>query len=187
MRCFIAIDLSGAVKEGIREVIERLSPTSGSVRWVPVGNLHLTVKFLGEVPEDRVAGIRTVVNDVCLRHEPFEITVRGTGAFPTMRRPNVLWVGIDRSDALERLYADADLSLSDLGIAREARTFSPHLTVGRVKDSRDIEWTVKEFCTFRDTLFGTIEVRELLVMQSVLRPAGAVYSRVHGCAIGRRV
>jgi 2'-5' RNA ligase len=187
MRCFIAIDLSQAVKEGIREVIERIRHTSGSVKWVPVENLHVTVKFLGEVSDDMAAKIGSRVSDVCMRHEPFEIIVRGTGAFPNMRRPTVLWVGIDRSDALEQLYSDTDLSLSELGFARETRRFSPHLTVGRVKDARDIEWTVKEFCTFQETLFGSIEVRELLVMQSVLRPSGAEYSRVHGCDIGTRV
>lgn len=184
MRCFIAVDLSQAVKEGIREIIDRLRRTSRSVKWVPVENLHVTVKFLGEVPDDRVAKIKTQVSDVCMRHEPFEISIRGTGAFPSMKRPSVLWVGIERSDALERLYSDTDLSLSELGFARETRRFSPHLTVGRVKDLKDIEWTVKEFCTFQETLFGSIQVRELLVMQSVLRPSGAEYSKVHACGFG---
>ncbi len=93
-------------------------------------------------------------------------------------------MGIEVTDEMERLYAETDASLSELGFTRETRKFSPHLTVARVRDARDIEWTVKEFCTFRETFFGTIPVREVLVMQSVLKPTGAEYRKVHGCVIG---
>ncbi|HSB51133.1 MAG TPA: RNA 2',3'-cyclic phosphodiesterase [Dissulfurispiraceae bacterium] len=184
MRCFVAIDVPQEVKENVRGLIEGIRHTSRGVRWVPVENIHVTLKFLGEIPDGTVDKVRARVAEVCGRHEPFTVSVRGTGAFPSIRRPSVLWVGIEVTEEMELLYDETDASLSELGFTRETRKFSPHLTVARVRDARDIEWTVKEFCTFRETFFGTIPVREVLVMQSVLKPTGAEYRKVHGCAIG---
>lgn len=178
MRCFIAIDLTAEVKEAIRGVIEKTGQCERGVRWVPPDNIHLTLKFLGEVKEDLIPEIAKKLTSICAGHETFSIKIKGTGAFPNYRNPNVLWVGIDYSSQLERLFSAIDGGMSDLGFAKETRKFAPHLTLGRVKDKRGIEPVIRELSQFKDTFFGIVNVNEVLLMKSVLKPSGAEYSKV---------
>jgi 2'-5' RNA ligase len=89
----------------------------------------------------------------------------------------VLWLGIEASDQLEALFREIDAALAEIGFERDGRRFSPHLTIGRVKDRRDVALVVRELSTYKDVFFGTIEVREILLMKSALKPSGAEYSK----------
>ncbi len=177
MRSFIAIDLPPDIKSSIDRLINVLSADSRGIRWVPAENIHLTLKFLGDVREDLVPEIVDRLTRIVKNYQTFGISIRGAGAFPNLRNPNVLWVGIESSDRLEALFTEIDLSLSEIGFEREGRKFSPHLTIGRVKDRRGIDPVAKELATYKDAIFGTIEVHEILLMKSVLKPSGAEYSR----------
>jgi len=177
MRSFIAIDLPIDIKSSIDRVIQKVSGISRGIRWVPVENIHLTLKFLGDVKDDLVLEIAKRLALVGKHHPPFNISVRGAGAFPNLRSPNVLWVGVDPSPQLDDLFAEIDATLSEAGFEKEGRKFSPHLTIGRVRDRRDIDPVIRELATYKDVFFGTIEVREILLMKSVLKPSGAEYSR----------
>lgn len=184
MRSFIAIDISDVVKASINDIISRLGADLRSVRWVPAGNMHLTLKFLGDINDDLVSIIKERLLHLGSCHQPFALDIHGAGAFPNLKHPNILWIGIKASDRLKSLFMDIDTSLSEIGFDREDRGFSPHLTVGRVKDKRGIDPIIKELATYKDAFFGTIEVHEILLMKSVLKPSGAEYSAVAAIRLG---
>lgn len=180
MRCFIAIDMPETVKRSLGEVINRVKGSSKDIRWIPVQNVHLTLKFLGEVQEETIPAIEKRLSSVCAGFKPFSITASGIGAFPSLKHPATIWVGLDASGELEQLARAVDLSMAALGFEKEERQFSPHLTIGRVKDRKGIEPVIKELYTFKDVFFGSIEVNEVLLMRSVLKPTGAEYSKIAG-------
>ena len=185
MRCFVAIDVSEEVRRAIAGATEKVKGLSKGVRWVPPDNVHLTLKFLGETGDDKVLQIQESLSLLCSRHPPFTITVRGSGGFPDMRRPNVLWVGIDESGPLGLLNRDIEKSMAELGFEKEVKRFSPHLTVGRVKSRDGLEAGTMEWITFKDTVFGTITVGETLLMKSTLKRGGAEYSKIAGFKLGQ--
>lgn len=178
MRCFIAIDMPEDIKASILNVIEKAGQKVKGIRWVSAQNIHLTLKFLGDVKEELIHDIEKGLSSVCINHVPFTINIRGVGAFPNFKYPNVLWIGIDESEELKRLYEDIEEFMFELGFEKDDRRFSPHLTIGRVKDRKGIEQILKELYTFKDTFFGNIEVKEVLLMRSVLKPTGAEYSKI---------
>jgi RNA 2',3'-cyclic 3'-phosphodiesterase len=177
MRCFIAIGMPQEIRSAISGIIRKIGPVSG-IKWVPESNMHLTLKFLGEVKDSLVHDIGKRLQAVIAQRHSFSAGIRGAGAFPNLKRPNVLWVGFDKSELLEALFHDIDAALAEFGFNTEARPFSPHLTVGRVRDLRGIDPVVRELSTYKDTFFGTIGVDEILLMKSVLKSSGAEYSKV---------
>jgi 2'-5' RNA ligase len=180
MRCFISVNLSDEVKRAVQRVIDDLRPQSRAVRWVPAENLHLTLKFLGEVEEAGVDKIRGMLPVVCGKYGSFDITFRGTGVFPNPNRPRVVWIGIDVPGPLADLAREIDEAMSRLGFEREHRAFTPHLTIGRVKDDVGVQPAMKALHNFRETLFGSIMVKEIYLMRSTLKPSGAVYTELAG-------
>lgn len=165
------------IKSAISGVIRKTGP-AGGIRWVSGPNMHLTLKFLGEVKDDIVPVIGQRLQAMAVRHRPFSIDIRGAGAFPNIKRPNVLWIGIDKTGPLRDLFLDIDAGLAELGIEKESRPFSPHLTIGRVRDSGAIGPAMDELSTYKGAFFGSIDVDEILLMKSVLGPSGAEYSKV---------
>lgn len=184
MRSFIAIDIPGAIRATFNDIIRKIGADSRGVKWVPVQNIHLTLKFLGDVRDDLVPLLKERLLLLGRTQQPLTVDIRGAGVFPNFRNPNVLWIGIEASERLKSLFMEIDISLSEIGVEREHRVFSPHLTIGRVKDRRSIDPVVKELVTYKDTFFGTIEVREILLMESVLKPSGAEYSEVASIRLG---
>jgi 2'-5' RNA ligase len=122
-------------KKRVGDLIDKLRVAAAEVNWVRPEQMHLTLKFLGDVRDTETPDICRVVHDVASQFEPFEIICRGAGAFPNSREPRTLWIGIeDGADELKRLQAALDEALkSQLGFAKEQRGFHPHLTIGRVK------------------------------------------------------
>ena len=178
MRCFIAIDISDEARKALADVIEKLGQKQKGIRWIKPENIHITLKFLGETSEELVPDIISRLSSIFSGHVPFTITVRGTGVFPSIRNPNVLWTGIDESKDLKYLTSLIEDSMAELGFEKETRDFSPHLTIGRVKDRRGAEPVITELYAMQDTLFGTVPVGEAFLMKSVLKAAGAEYSKV---------
>ena len=135
IRSFIAIELAGSVTKKARVLVEKLKTPGVDVNWVSPGEMHLTLKFLGNVRDDEVADICRVVGKAVADVEPFEIICRGLGGFPSSAEARTLWIGIEQGvDELRELQAAVDNTLkTELGFAKEARGFTPHLTIGRVK------------------------------------------------------
>jgi 2'-5' RNA ligase len=137
----------------------------------------LTLKFLGDVSDDLVPDIENRLKLIGKSYQLFSIGIRGVGAFPNFKNPNVLWLGVEASSQLGALFRDIDATLSEIGFEKDDGRFSPHLTIGRVKDRHNIGRVLNELSTYKDAFFGTIEIREILLMESVLKPSGAEYSK----------
>jgi 2'-5' RNA ligase len=184
LRCFIAIELPEDLKEGIAGKTMRLRAAEADVKWVSPENLHLTLKFLGNTPEDLLAGVREKLSAVAGRHPAFSFSLSGAGAFPDSGRPRVVWIGVRDPGGIVQLQRDVEGAMAELGFEAERRAYSPHLTLGRVKSPRGRIALQEELARIRDIDFGSVEVRQVSIMRSQLRPTGASYSRLFGAPLG---
>lgn len=135
MRLFIALNLPPAERERIHKAAARLREADFPVRWLDPGSYHLTLKFLGNVRPEVVAVLESVVDRVAETTPTFPLAIHGFGAFPTIRRPRVLWVGVEPVPALRCLKQDLEWALADHGFERETRAFHPHVTLGRADEA----------------------------------------------------
>lgn len=139
MRLFVAVDLPATVKDELGRVIERARPSMPDAKWVPRDNLHLTLSFLGEVAEERVDGIVEALRGAAGSLRPFTASLAGSGAFPTKRRARVLWIGLESDqDQLPALANAVAGALEPLGFPREARAWTAHLTLARLRTPGDV-------------------------------------------------
>jgi RNA 2',3'-cyclic 3'-phosphodiesterase len=169
-RLFVAIDLPDEVKD----VLAPLAPELPEARWVPPEQLHLTLRFIGDVGPETFAAIETALSALSFRR--FPLTLRGVGHFPPGKRPRVLWVGMDQCDPLMQLQQELELALLDAGIAPDERRFSPHITVARLKETHPA--AVFGFETrHQDLACSTFEVDEVILYSSVLTKQGAIHNR----------
>lgn len=137
MRSFIALEMPPQVKDFAAGLIRELKPTGADVKWVEPANLHLTLKFLGEVDPGATADIITAVERACAGRPPLELAAQGCGAFPGPRAPKVVWLGlVGGTDPLAGLARAIEAALAPLGFEAEKRAFKPHLTLGRVRRPR---------------------------------------------------
>ena len=171
MRAFVAVFPPPEVRSALAAAARGL-PVTGEVRWVRPANIHLTLKFLGDVPEDDLGRVAEALEPVRDGHEPFEVEPSGFGAFPSTRRGRILWAGIgEGSERLRALAGDVEASLEPLGFEREARTYFPHVTLGRAR-GRPVALTATET---PPTVPG-FSVRHMVLVKSVLGEAGTTYS-----------
>lgn len=188
VRTFVAIELTpqllrrlGALQDRLRQDVP-----AGLVRWVRPEGIHLTLKFLGEVPAGRVDEIATAMRDACAGHKPFSFSIAGLGCFPGFRRPRVIWVGVDEpGGVLNALQRDVEEAMQGLGFAPERRPFSPHLTLGRVKGRAPAAVrALGEYVARAEVKVGEMKASEVSLMRSDLRPGGAVYTRLAVAPLG---
>jgi 2'-5' RNA ligase len=178
MRCFIAIELPGEVKSALAGLQEEFKKYGVDVRWVKPDNIHLTLKFLGDIDEKKVEEIVKRVEKICDKYESFSLETKGVGIFPSLHSPRVLWVGIKGNSSLIRLQADMEDEMSSIGFKRENRGFTPHLTIGRFKSSVGKRELANRIELHRDDSFGLINVKAIVLMKSDLKPSGAEYTRI---------
>jgi len=176
IRSFIAVDIPGDVRDKLDRLIDKLKNSQADVKWVKSKSIHITLKFLGDVEEIRFSKIKEIMENVAENIQPFTVSIEGTGAFPNDRRPRVLWVGVQKgSETLIRLSADLDSRLTPLGFEPEKRSYSPHLTLGRIRSPKKID-TVIEMVHSMTFQAGDFLNENILLMGSDLRPDGAVYT-----------
>lgn len=170
MRAFVAVFPPPETQEALADAARGL-PVVGKVRLTPPANIHLTLKFLGDVSQEDLARMAEALEPVRERHEPFEAGISGFGAFPSPRRARILWAGIGEGAAeLRALARDVEESLEPLGFEREDRTYVPHLTLGRAR-GRPVALETVESSPVPGFL-----VRQVELVESVLGGAGAAYS-----------
>ncbi len=180
MRCFIAIDIDEKLRAAIadlqRQLAEKAKIKKNDVKWVAPEAMHLTLKFLGEVKDDRIVDICNAVKDVADSSKSFELDIESVGCFGG-KSARVLWVGTGRgSDNLCRLQEDIEQQLSSAGWPRETREFSGHLTLCRVKNSKAGLKLAQMSEDYKDLNLGTISADSVTVYQSQLRPTGPIYT-----------
>ncbi len=178
IRAFIAIEIAAATVHRIAAAIDPLKPRIVGIRWVAPTSFHLTVKFLGNIDESRIEPIGLALTDALRPFQRFTINAKGLGVFPSMKRPRVLWVGLVGS-RLAELAAAVESALTPLGFAREEKTFTPHLTIGRWRQAERADRALEhELKNWTQCDFGATLVDEVIFFESVLKPAGAIYHRL---------
>ena len=176
IRTFIAVPIPEAVKGRIADLLQGLVSTGADVKWVRVDAVHLTLKFLGDVERERISAVTGAVRRAVSGFPKTAVHLAGTGAYPDIRRPRVLWVGVaEGSDRLRSLAEKVDAALAGDGFERETRPFSAHLTLGRVRSPRGVADAVSRM---REANWdgGVFEADTVAVMQSDLQRTGAVYT-----------
>lgn len=180
IRAFIAIELPDLIQRRLGEVIVALKDgTDRAVRWVPPNNIHLTLKFLGNVSPANLRSLTELLQNESRNHPPFDALISGLGAFPNRIRPRVIWVGVKAPPALMRLQQNIDRETSRMGYPSEERTYSPHLTLGRISQHAtpaDVRQIADRLSQVNVTDLGQISVKRLHLFRSDLQPGGAIYT-----------
>jgi 2'-5' RNA ligase len=185
IRAFIAIELDDALYRALADLQTQLGRERAArgVRWVASDNIHVTLKFLGDVESSRLPDLRRALADACAGAPPFTLTLSGVGAFPNTRRPNVLWVGAEgQVEIAAQLARQIDAACAALGFAREERPFAPHLTLGRVKrdaSPNDRQSIGAMIANAQVGALGDLRVERVSMMRSELKPGGSVYTRLY--------
>jgi 2'-5' RNA ligase len=186
IRAFIAINITPATIEKIGAAIVTLRGSLSDVRWVNLDNIHLTLKFLGNVDESQVDPIGNALARHVKPFSRFDISARGLGVFPGPRRPRVLWVGLDQPQLTE-LAATIEAALIPLGFPPEQRGFQPHLTIGRFREfNTSAKKLAEELERWKSHPFGVSNVDRVTFFESVLRPDGALHRPLKVIALADR-
>ncbi len=195
MRAFIAIELSPEIKDSLAQIESHLKYSGADVKWVEKDNIHLTLKFLGEITEEKCEKIKSILYEIGKDIKPFELSLKISkegsdpflGAFPNLEHPRVIWVGLDKGAAEARILAEKiDEALSKIGFQKESRPFAAHLTIGRVRSAKNKE-ALKEKITLYQVqkASGTwYKVSSVILFQSTLTPKGPIYTKLHEARLG---
>jgi RNA 2',3'-cyclic 3'-phosphodiesterase len=176
MRLFTGIDL----REDVRERLERLLVhlrACAHLKWSPVYNLHVTLKFIGEWPEDKLPQLETALRSVSPR-EPIPAGVKGLGWFPNPHHPRVFWVGVEGGDTLAALVKDIDAVLGPLGIPGEDRPFNAHLTLARIKEPAPLQALRNAIAQLESVDYGSFLVDRFYLYRSQPGSAGSIYTKL---------
>jgi len=178
MRTFLAVEVPEAIRQVVYRFIQSQAKRGLPIKWVAFENLHITLKFLGEIDENMKTRMSPLVSGICRRYKPFRVRLRGLGCFPNPKNARVLWLGIDEgSQELCDIAGELEAELGSLGFRPEKR-FHPHLTIGRIKKS----------CPVDDILQGNLSadvfaVDSVVLCSSILKPAGPVYEELERFAL----
>jgi len=184
-RSFLAIELPRAVLQKIGGVQEDLKSSHADVRWVSPEKIHLTLKFFGNIEESRIEPIVKSIEEPIQTTSPFPLTIRGMGAFPHLKNPRVIWIGVvDGNGMLAPFQRQLEIQFEKIGFQAEDRPFHPHLTLGRMKSSRGKEELVWRIEKHREVEFGDFQVESVLLFKSDLRPTGPIYTPIREMRLG---
>lgn len=181
LRCFVAIEIPQPIQALLKNVQTRLQSEVRKASWTKFGNFHLTLKFLGDVHSETIDDVSKVIQDVADVQAPSSIAFGGIGAFPNLYRPRVLWVGVKQGASIvSRLAKAVNLELKHLGFPSDNR-FHPHLTLARLRTPVNLE-PLKKMLRQYDTIDrAVVNVKEITLMRSELRPNGAAYTPLKVC------
>jgi 2'-5' RNA ligase len=185
IRCFVAVNIDEGLKRDLYNATQGLREIRCDVKWVSPENMHITLKFLGDTPEELVPKISGRLSGIACSHGPFRIRLRSAGVFPDRRRPRVVWIDMSETDEILKLQKEVEESLITLGYKKENRPFSPHLTIGRVRAPEGSDSLVRGVETLKEKDFGIIQVEKISLMRSDLRAAGAKYISVGEFYLGK--
>jgi len=182
MRTFIAIDLNEENVEKIAGLQSELKKSDADVKWVEPENIHLTLKFLGEISEEQAGQVKNILDKIASDFRPFEVSLTEIGAFPKLDYPRVIWVGIEKGKKeTEEIAKNIEDELEKLGFPKEKRPFAAHLTIGRVRTPKNKERlkTVIQTWNLEHRTSNSQIVSSVVLYQSKLTPKGPIYTPLH--------
>jgi len=176
-RSFVAVECLGILYSRFEEAQGRLKATGASVKLVEVENIHITLKFLGDIEDHQVEEVSNVIEGITF--EPFEFTVEGVGVFPNLKRPKTIWAGITSGvGELAHIFNEVNEGLAKLGFEKERRRFHPHLTIARVRSGQNRDKLVDELIALEEMEIGKVKVDRIYLKKSVLTSKGPIYSNL---------
>jgi len=186
VRSFLAFELPEKIKGIVSRVSGEMKKSPLDIRWVKVGNIHLTIIFIGNILTDRLDDMGDYVSEVCSNYGPFKISVNGTGIFSNRRNPRVLWVGLDGEiERMDDFRNALQKRLKSFGIKKEKRRFNPHLTLGRFRKGAKTDTHLDDLLlNYKSLKSQECMLRELALFKSDLTPGGAVYTKLKAWPLG---
>ncbi len=169
MRTFIAIEIPESIKNKLYNSFNKEKKENKGVKWVEKKNLHITLKFIGEIEEGKIPLISKILDDVQDKFKTFKVYLSESGAFPDFRFPRVLWVGIHPEEKIKEIFDFMEKKLEKIGVLREKRNFHPHITIARVKKKGKINFKKKNFNE-------DFEIKRVILFKSELNPDGPIYT-----------
>ena len=190
LRSFVALEVPAGIQIALANSTDSLRQALPRplVRWVEPKNVHLTILFLGDVPPARLEQLADALREEANTLEPFDLTVRGLGAFPHARKARIIWIGLEAPPGLAALVRGVQSAAAKLGFALEDRPLSPHLTIGRVGQHTTADDLQRVRAALEATtigLVGTFRVEALQVFKSELKPGGPVYTKLYSLSLGK--
>ncbi len=186
MRTFIAIELPGAVKSELAQITDELKSSRADVKWIKPEAIHLTLKFLGSIDEQKAKEVKDVLNKTAKGQVPFEMSLEGLGAFPNPASPRVIWAGVkEGAQNTINLAKSLEDQLEKIGFEKEKRPFHPHLTLGRLRSLQNKGKLSNLLGSIEFKSPSTIKVTHLSLIQSTLTRSGAIYAPLYQAELGR--
>lgn len=187
IRCFVAIEIPETIQTLLTSAQEELRKFVRGVSWVKRENIHLTLRFLGDVTPNQISVIKYSIEQVTDTRSPFSMELGGIGAFPNLSRPRIIWAGVKiGADEVGAIAREIDLRLSRRGYERDGKPFRPHLTLARLKSRTNLKPLIDVFQQY-DTISGArMMVKQVRIVQSQLRRGGAVYTPLETCCFNSR-
>lgn len=177
MRCFIAIPLPSKTQQELSKIQSQLKETEADVKWVEPDNIHLTLKFLGEIDRTKIKTISQQLKELISKYTRFETCMGKLGTFPTLSNPRVIWLDINKNeDTINDLKKKIEEILQPFGLEKETRPFRPHLTLGRVKSKKNIQRLTEAIKSFSFPQSKPFAIGKIVLFQSILKPQGAEYT-----------
>ncbi len=177
MRVFLAIEIDEKLLDKIDEVQKQFAECEAPVKYVETENLHCTLKFFGEIDENKLNDIIDAIESKIKNHEPFKISIKKTGVFPNERYIRVLWLGMEDIEPFANLQKDLDEDFMKMGFKKE-RSYVPHLTIGRVKGAKNKAELLSKLKSLSDVEIGEMDINKIVLKKSELTPAGPIYTTI---------
>ena len=187
IRAFIAIKISQEIQEKLAAIQEKLKQADAQVSWVKSDNIHLTLKFLGDIQEEQIPAILDAMTASAKTVSPFSMQIGYAGAFPNMSFPRVIWIGVtdDEDGSLKALEADLSPRLEKLGFQDESGRFQPHLTLGRVRSQKNKSTLFRAIEGIVNIWVGVSSADALYLIRSELKPTGSEYTEIGNVNLGK--
>jgi RNA 2',3'-cyclic 3'-phosphodiesterase len=180
LRAFVAVPISDAVAVFLRQLQAQIQLPAANIRWVTAENIHLTLKFLGDIDPSRVPEVAARMDAAAGIFRPFSIVAKGVGVFPNLRHARVIWVGLEGCiDRLKAIQAALESGLESIGFKREAREFSGHLTIGRIRRRTGARMIGASLDSAKAAVSDSFRVDRLMLFKSILKPNGPEYTLLH--------
>jgi len=180
VRLFVAVEITEETRKKLAAFQDKLKKAAADVGWVAPENLHITLKFIGYIDEEKIEEVHNIIKDSVTHIKPFNLSYAGVGAFPTPKSPRVIFAqAIDTGGALAKIHERLDNQLMALGVEHETRKFDAHLTVGRVRTRRNVTKLTEILNSYNGFDFGSERITQVVLMKSDLSPEGPIYTKLH--------